>query len=218
MLLSPQLDHQKEKEEANGDVPQPLSDKDGDEERKRELAEEGMAQAGQPQTLEEDLDQLQEEEEEEEPVAEQPDENALEREREQVGNVFLIGVLTKNCVQTFLSDLPFKKQGPHADQHPEVDLQQQRQREARAPIKSPYQEQQEQQRLEAQRAKERQLILFRQQALQAAKERVQQERERKLREQQQREEQLHRETDAREQRLREEQQQRWVKITGTAAH
>lgn len=87
-MLRPQLDDQK-KEEARDNAPQPLSDKDGDEERRRELAEEGMAQAGQPQTLEEDLDQQQEqEEEEEESEAEQPDENALEREREQVRTVF----------------------------------------------------------------------------------------------------------------------------------
>lgn len=86
-MLRPQLDDQK-KEEARDNAPQPLSDKDGDEERRRELAEEGMAQAGQPQTLEEDLDQQQQEEEEEESEAEQPDENALEQEREQVRTVF----------------------------------------------------------------------------------------------------------------------------------
>lgn len=55
-----------------------LVDKEGDAERRRELAEEEMAQAGQPQKLEEDPDQPQEEEEEPEP--EQPDENALDRE------------------------------------------------------------------------------------------------------------------------------------------
>lgn len=67
------LDHQEEEEEEeeHGNATQPLSDKDGDEERRRELAEEGMAQAGQPQTLEEDLDQQQQQEEEEEGGAEQ---------------------------------------------------------------------------------------------------------------------------------------------------
>lgn len=58
---------------------QTLMDKEGDAERRRELAEEEMAQAGQPQKLEEDPDQPQEEEEEPEP--EQPDQNALDRER-----------------------------------------------------------------------------------------------------------------------------------------
>lgn len=57
-------------------------DGEGEAERRRELAEEGMAQAGQPQKLEEDLDQPQEEEEEE-PEQEQPDENALDRQRRQ---------------------------------------------------------------------------------------------------------------------------------------
>lgn len=74
--------HRQEEEKVHGHAPHTLSDKDGEEERRRELAEEGMAQAGQPQTLEEDLDQQPEEEEEPEP--EQPDENALEQERQQV--------------------------------------------------------------------------------------------------------------------------------------
>ncbi|MEQ2164645.1 hypothetical protein GOODEAATRI_008813 [Goodea atripinnis] len=61
-------------------------DGEGEAERKRELAEEEMAQAGQPQKLEEDLDQthdeqIEEEEEEREEV--QPDENALDRQRRQ---------------------------------------------------------------------------------------------------------------------------------------
>lgn len=62
-----------------------LSDKEGEAERRRELAEEEMAQAGQPQKLEEDLDQQQEKEEQPEP--EQPDENALDQERSQLKQV-----------------------------------------------------------------------------------------------------------------------------------
>ncbi|XP_043072763.1 Golgi integral membrane protein 4a isoform X2 [Puntigrus tetrazona] len=53
----------------------------GAEERRRELAEEEMEQAGQPQKLEEEFDVAHSEVEEEEPQANQPDENALERER-----------------------------------------------------------------------------------------------------------------------------------------
>ncbi|KAL0167576.1 hypothetical protein M9458_035798, partial [Cirrhinus mrigala] len=51
----------------------------GAEERRRELAEEEMEQAGQPQKLEEEFDVAHNEEEE--PQANQPDENALEREQ-----------------------------------------------------------------------------------------------------------------------------------------
>uniref|UniRef100_A0A8C1LU41 Golgi integral membrane protein 4-like n=1 Tax=Cyprinus carpio TaxID=7962 RepID=A0A8C1LU41_CYPCA len=53
----------------------------GAEERRRELAEEEMEQAGQPQKLEEEFDVAHNEAEEEEPKANQPDENALEREQ-----------------------------------------------------------------------------------------------------------------------------------------
>ncbi len=53
----------------------------GAEERRRELAEEEMEQAGQPQKLEEEFDVAHNEVEEEEPQANQPDENALEREQ-----------------------------------------------------------------------------------------------------------------------------------------
>lgn len=56
------------------------SDKEGEAERRRELEEEEMAQAGQPQKLEDDLDQPQQEEEEE-PDPQQPDENAVDRKR-----------------------------------------------------------------------------------------------------------------------------------------
>uniref|UniRef100_A0A8C1ICI1 Golgi integral membrane protein 4a n=1 Tax=Cyprinus carpio TaxID=7962 RepID=A0A8C1ICI1_CYPCA len=52
--------------------------------RRRELAEEEMEQAGQPQKLEEEFDVAHNEVEEEEPQANQPDENALEREQRHV--------------------------------------------------------------------------------------------------------------------------------------
>lgn len=91
LLLSFQLNHQEEARaqsqvESHHAVSQhALSEKEedgeGEAERRRELAEEEMAQAGQPQKLEEDPDQLQDEqqeEEEEERGQEQPDENALD--------------------------------------------------------------------------------------------------------------------------------------------
>lgn len=53
----------------------------GAEERRRELAEEEMEQAGLPQKLEEEFDVAHNEAGEEEPKANQPDENALEREQ-----------------------------------------------------------------------------------------------------------------------------------------
>ncbi|TRY93393.1 hypothetical protein DNTS_014807 [Danionella cerebrum] len=54
----------------------------GAEERRRELAEEEMAQAGQPQKLEEEeFEGLHNEVEEEEPEGNQPDENAIEQEQ-----------------------------------------------------------------------------------------------------------------------------------------
>lgn len=60
-------------------------DQEGEAERRRELAEEEMAQAGQPQKLEEDPDQPQDEQqeegEEEGPEQERPDVNALDRQR-----------------------------------------------------------------------------------------------------------------------------------------
>lgn len=97
-MLPSKLDHEEEEEaHAQSEVmshptmSQPsLSERDeyreGEAERKRELAEEEMAQAGQPQKLEEDLDQThdeQMEEEEEEREEEQPDENAFARQRRQ---------------------------------------------------------------------------------------------------------------------------------------
>ncbi|XP_037124585.1 Golgi integral membrane protein 4a isoform X1 [Syngnathus acus] len=63
-------------------------DEEGDAERKRELAEEEMAQAGQPQKLEEeDPDQQREEQREDdesEQELEQPDENALDSQKHQL--------------------------------------------------------------------------------------------------------------------------------------
>lgn len=97
----------------------------------------------------------------------------------------------------------YHKQGPHADLHPEIQLH----HEAHASrVKSPYEEQQEQQRLEAQRAEERRQIRMHQEALQAQRERVLREREQKLKEEREKEEQQHREADRQEQLLREEQQ------------
>lgn len=79
-------------------------DREGEAERKRELAEEEMAQAGQPQKLEEDLDQAHEEQmEEEEREEEQPDENALDRQRRQPQLVETSSqLLTINGLATFL--------------------------------------------------------------------------------------------------------------------
>lgn len=184
------LDHQEEKEAhaqpeviSHPAVSQPgLSERDedgeGEAERRRELAEEEMAQAGQPQKLEEDLDQTHdeqmEEQEEEEREEEQPDENALDRQRRQ----------------------------PQLDNH--VELHQ----GAQQHLKSAYEQQQEQQRLEAQRANERRQIQLRQEALQAQREKVQKEREKRLKEEQEREEQQNREADRREQLLREEHQRK----------
>lgn len=92
-MLSCQLDHQEEgaahiqsEGKSHPTVSQPAfsereEDGEGEAERKRELAEEEMAQAGQPQKLEEDLDQPQDEQLEEE--EQQLDENALDRQRRQ---------------------------------------------------------------------------------------------------------------------------------------
>lgn len=92
MMLSCQLDHQEEEVHIQPEVKshpivsQPAfsereEDGEGEAERKRELAEEEMAQAGQPQKLEEDLDQPQDEQPEEE--EQRFDENALDRQRRQ---------------------------------------------------------------------------------------------------------------------------------------
>lgn len=71
-------------------------------------------------------------------------------------------------------------------------------------VKSAYEQQQEQQRLVAQRAEEHKQVLLRQEALQAQRDKVLKEREQRLKEEQQREEQQHKEADRREQLLREE--------------
>lgn len=97
----------------------------------------------------------------------------------------------------------YHKQGPHADLHPEIQLHHEVQASR---VKSPYEEQQEQQRLEAQRAEERRQIQMHQEALRAQRERVLREREQKLKEEREKEEQQHREADRQEQLLREEQQ------------
>lgn len=79
--------HQKEKhdevEKPQSHHREEVGEMGGAEERRRELAEEEMEQAGQPQKLEEEFDGPHNEvdEEEEEPQANKPDENALEREQ-----------------------------------------------------------------------------------------------------------------------------------------
>lgn len=101
LLFSSQLSHQEKEAHAQSQVEShptvshhTLSEKEedgeGEAERRRELAEEEMAQAGQPQKLEEDPDQQQdeqqqedEEEEEGEQGQEEPDENAVEMHHQQ---------------------------------------------------------------------------------------------------------------------------------------
>lgn len=153
-------------------------DKEGEAERRRELAEEHMAQAGQPQKLEEDPDQPQDEEEG--PVQELPDENAIEQQQQA------------------------QRQVPHPDTHVDSQILHVGQDQVKQ-VKSAYEQQQEQQRLEAQRDQERRQIQQRQDALQADRQRVMIEREKRLREEKEREELHHREADRREQILREEQ-------------
>ncbi|XP_043976198.1 Golgi integral membrane protein 4a isoform X1 [Gambusia affinis] len=191
------LDNQEEKEanpqsEVNSHpaVSQPgLSERDedreGEAERKRELAEEEMAQAGQPQKLEEDLDQAHDEqmEEEEEREEEQPDENALGRQRRQPQ--------LDNNVELH-QGAQLQQQGPAQVYH----------------LKSAYEQQQEERRLEAQRDNERRQIQMRQEALQAQREKVLKEREQRLKEEKEREEQQNREADRKEQQLREEHQRK----------
>ncbi|KAM7413370.1 hypothetical protein PAMA_020656 [Pampus argenteus] len=163
-------------------------DGEGEAERRRELAEEEMAQAGQPQKLEEDPDQPQDEQQEEEEEEgergqEQLDENALDRHIHQL------------------------QPGPHPDLHQEALPHQEAHGQVER-VKSAYEQQKEQQRLEAQRAEERRQIQLRQDALQAQRERLLKEREQRLKQEQEREEQQHREADRREKLLREEQQRK----------
>ncbi|XP_041732803.1 Golgi integral membrane protein 4a isoform X7 [Coregonus clupeaformis] len=155
---------------------------EGEAERRRELAEEEMEQAGQPQKLEEESEQPQEDEGLE-AEHDQPDDNALNRQRRQ------------------------PQLDPQSDIHlvPETHLQQEAHVAQVERVKSAYEQQQEQQRLEAERAQRTRELQLRQEALQAQRMSVQRERELRLRAQHERAEQQHREADRREQLLKEEQ-------------
>ncbi|XP_028975092.2 Golgi integral membrane protein 4 isoform X1 [Esox lucius] len=157
---------------------------EGEAERRRELAEEEMEQAGQPQKLEEESDQPQDEDGLER-EHDQPDDNALDRQKRQPHT------------------------DPQSDIHliPETHLQQEAHvaKSQVERVKSPYEQQQEQQRLEAERTQRMRELQLHQEALQAQRAREQRDRELLMREQQEREEQQHREADRREQLLKEEQ-------------
>ncbi|XP_038838351.1 Golgi integral membrane protein 4-like isoform X5 [Salvelinus namaycush] len=157
-------------------------DAEGEAERRRELAEEEMEQAGQPQKLEEESEQPQEDEGLE-AEHDQPDDNALDRQRRQ------------------------PQLDPQNDIHlvPETHLQQEAHVTQAERVKSAYEQQQEQQRLEAERTQRTRELQLRQEALLAQRMAVQRERELRLRAQHEREEQQHREADRREQLLKEEQ-------------
>ncbi|KAJ8410753.1 hypothetical protein AAFF_G00187100 [Aldrovandia affinis] len=179
-VVVPQRAAQPEVQAAQGPGPGPEEGGAQEEERRRELAEEEMEQAGQPQRLE-DSEQPQEEEgeeEEEEGEQDQPDENALDRDRQEG------------------AQRPAQEPRPDAQREPAV------QREA---LKSPYEQQLEQQRLAAQMAEERRQLLVRQQALQQQRLQDQRDRELLLRSQREKEMQQHREADRKEQLLREHQ-------------
>ncbi|XP_014018971.1 Golgi integral membrane protein 4a isoform X1 [Salmo salar] len=180
--------HHAEKEgygETEGEAERSRELAEGEAERRRELAEEEMEQAGQPQKLEEESEQPQEDEGLE-AEHDQPDINALNRQRRQ------------------------PQQDPESDIHlvPETHLQQEA-HVAQAQVgrvKSAYEQQQVQQRLEAERAQRTKELQLRQEALLAQRMSVQREREQRLRAQHEREEQQqHREEDRREQLLKEEQ-------------
>lgn len=83
----PQIEKHHEDEKPESHHREEVGEIGGAEERRRELAEEEMEQAGQPQKLEEEFDVPHNEVEEEEPQANQPDENALEREQRHVHEV-----------------------------------------------------------------------------------------------------------------------------------
>ncbi|KAM9441811.1 uncharacterized protein ACWYII_014149 isoform 12-T13 [Salvelinus alpinus] len=193
---------EKEKEgygETEGEAERSRELAEGEAERRRELAEEEMEQAGQPQKLEEESEQPQEDEGLE-AEHDQPDNNALNRQRRQ------------------------PQQDPESDIHlvPETHLQQEA-HVAQAQVervKSAYEQQQVQQRLEAEQAQRTRELQLRQEALQVQRTRqlqlrqealqdqrmtVQRERELRLRAQHEREAQQHREEDRREQLLKEEQ-------------
>ncbi|KAK1900360.1 Golgi integral membrane protein 4 [Dissostichus eleginoides] len=91
-----------------------------------------------------------------------------------------------------------RQPGPQAELHQEAHAQVER-------VKSAYEQQQEQQRLEAQLAKERRQIQLRQGALQLQRDKVLQDREQRLKQEQEREQLHHREADRKEQLLRDEQ-------------
>nr|XP_029511550.1 Golgi integral membrane protein 4 isoform X2 [Oncorhynchus nerka] len=156
-------------------------DAEGEAERRRELEEEEMEQAGQPQKLEEESEQPQEDEGLEE-EQDQPDDNALDRQRRQ------------------------PQLDPQNDIHlvPETHLQQEA-HVTQERVKSAYEQQQEQQHLEAERTQRTRELQLRQEALLAQRMTVQRERELRLRAQRAREEEQHREADRREQLLKEEQ-------------
>uniref|UniRef100_A0A3B3U8D1 Golgi integral membrane protein 4 n=1 Tax=Poecilia latipinna TaxID=48699 RepID=A0A3B3U8D1_9TELE len=97
----------------------------------------------------------------------------------------------------------------HAELHQGGQLQQQQQAPAQVyHLKSAYEQQQEQRRLETLRDNERRQIQMRQEALQAQREKVLKEREQRLKEEKEREEQQNREADRKEQLLREEHQRK----------
>nr|XP_023997518.1 Golgi integral membrane protein 4-like [Salvelinus alpinus] len=157
-------------------------DAEGEAERRRELAEEEMEQAGQPQKLEEESEQPQEDEGLE-AEHDQPDNNALDRQRRQ------------------------PQLDPQNDIHlvPETHLQQEAHVTQAERVKSAYEQQKEQQRLEAERTQRTRELQLRQEALLAQRMTVQRERELRLRAQHEREEEQHREADRREQLLKKEQ-------------
>ncbi|XP_046891470.1 Golgi integral membrane protein 4a isoform X5 [Hypomesus transpacificus] len=170
--------------EKEGDV-----EGEGEAERRRELAEEEMEQAGQPQKLEEESDQPQNEEQEGvelEHEHELPDDNALDRQRRQPQPV-------RTTVESLKTMDPLVELHLHQDAHSEVER-----------VKSAYEQQQEQQHLEAQRAQEQRALQLHQEALQAQREKEQREREQRLKEQQEKEAQHNKEADRQEQLLREE--------------
>ncbi|XP_054649553.1 Golgi integral membrane protein 4a [Dunckerocampus dactyliophorus] len=180
------LDQQKDEAHAQSEVQShptmsQHSLEEGEAERRRELAEEEMAQAGQPQKLEEeDQDQ-------------RPDEEQLEDDEEGEPK---LEQPDENALDSHIHE-PQKEVHPQHEPHIQG-----------VGAKSAYEQQQEQQRLEAQRAKERRLIQMQQDALQAQRERVLREREVRLKDEQEREKQHHQEADRREQLLREEQQRK----------
>ncbi|KAJ7995356.1 hypothetical protein DPEC_G00243720 [Dallia pectoralis] len=157
---------------------------EGEAERRRELAEEEMEQAGLPQKLEEELDQPQDDDALE-GDHDLPDDNALDRQKLQPHT------------------------DPQSDIHlvPETHLQQEAHgaKSQVERVKSAYEQQLEQQRLEAERVQRTRDLQLAQQALQAQRAKEQREREVHRREVHRREVQHNREADHREKLLKEEQ-------------